>query len=169
MVLHTKVSWHPHSLQECYWYPIPPLTAHWIQEMYHIQKPSLAAVNEVMTGFTSTCNFLGSIWCEKINFQVKMNWGKETEAFGRQDKHWLMAQIQRLTYTKENYSIFRPFLSPSLLYPSLPSLSLSLLKFFWYLIGTYVYEIIISRSNPERPSPVFLKCQPPTLFMRKWH
>ena len=100
----------------------------------------------MMSGFTSNCSFIGSIWCEKINFQVKMNWEKDIKAYGRQDKRWFTAQIQLLSYTQENYSTVLPFLS--LYLPlSLPSLSLSLFKYFWYLIGPYVYEIIISRSN----------------------
>lgn len=38
-------------------------------------------------------SLIGSIWHEKINFQVKISSGKDIEAFGRQDKHWFRAQI----------------------------------------------------------------------------
>lgn len=56
-----------------------------------MQKPSLTALNDLRIHVN--LQLIGSIWCEKINFQVKMNGEKDIEAFGKQDKHWSMVQI----------------------------------------------------------------------------
>lgn len=53
-----------------------------------MQKASLMTLNDVRIHVN--LQLFGSIWCEEINFQVKMNGERDIEAFGRQDKHWSM-------------------------------------------------------------------------------